>query len=244
MLIPLYDHNPTDRQPVVTYTIIALNVLSWLAIQGAGSSAMLTNSICYFGLVPADLVGLTQPGMGIRLSEDFVCRFDATPNYATLVTSMFMHGGWLHLIGNMWFLWIFGDNIENALGRIRFCLFYLICGLAAAGAQILSNPFEYAPMVGASGAISGVLGAYLFLHPRTRVKSLLFIGIFFWVMEVPAMVILGVYFVSQLLSVFSIFGSVNPNVAFLAHIGGFLAGFPLVYLMRKKQTKFVLKPRN
>lgn len=244
MLIPLYDHNPTDKQPIVTYCIIGLNVLTWLAVQGAGTDPMLVSSFCRFGLVSGDLLGLIRPGTAIQMSDQIICRFDGSPNITTMITSMFMHGGWLHIIGNMWFLWIFGDNVENALGRVRFVLFYILCGLAAAAAQMASDPSSVVPMVGASGAIGGIMGAYLYLHPRTRVKSLLFLGIFFWVMEVPAIVILCVWFAAQFLSLIPLFGSVDPHIAFWAHIGGFIAGLLLVLVLRKRKDQFSLKPRN
>lgn len=242
MLIPLYDHNPVDKTPIVTYALIAINVLVWVGIQGVGIEPALAKSICNFGLVSGDLLGRIPEGSGIRLTPTLACRFDGSPDLHTLITSMFMHGGWLHLIGNMWFLWIFGDNVENSLGRYRFLFFYLACGLAASMAQIATDLSSVVPMVGASGAIGGVMGAYIVLHPRTRVKSLLFLLFFVTVIEVPAVLILGIWFVTQLLSGLPELGSVNKGgVAFWAHIGGFAAGAGLVLLLKPKQQLLKLR---
>lgn len=243
MLIPLYDHNPVDKTPIVTYTLIALNVLVWVGLQGVGIDPMFAKSICQYGLVSGDLLGQIPAGTRIRLTPTLVCQLDGSPDPHTLITSMFMHGGWLHLIGNMWFLWIFGDNVENSLGRVKFLLFYLACGLAAAGTQIATDAGSVVPMVGASGAIGGVMGAYIVLHPRTRVKSLLFLVFFITVIEIPAVIILGIWFLMQLLSGLPELGSVSKGgVAFWAHIGGFVAGAGLVLLLKPKQK--ILKLRR
>ena len=235
MLIPLFDHNPVDRRPIVTYVIIGLNVAVWIFAQGAGMLSFLYDqTLCHFALVSGDLLGTIPPFSGIRISQTTVCWFDAEPNFYTLITHMFMHGGWLHIIGNMWYLWIFGDNIENALGRVRFVIFYLLCGLIAAGAQMATDVNSIVPMIGASGAISGVLGAYLVLHPRSRVKVLLF---FFMVIEVPALIVLGFYFLLQVFS--GVYGT-DDGIAYWAHIGGFVAGLALVKLMKKKEQTFTL----
>ena len=236
MLIPLYDHNPVDKTPVVTYGLIGLNVLAWLGLQGMGISPMFGDSICRFGLISADLLGSSA---GLR---PHYCPLDGSPDFHTLITSMFMHGGWLHLIGNMWFLWIFGDNVENALGRVKFVIFYLVCGLAASATQIATDAQSVVPMVGASGAIGGIMGAYIVLHPRARVKSLLFLLFFITVIEVPALVILGIWFLSQLISGLPQLGSASEGgVAFWAHIGGFVAGAGLIYLLKPKSQVFTLR---
>lgn len=242
MLIPLYDHNPVDKTPVVTYALIGLNVLTWVGLQGMGINPLFVESICRFGLVSGDLLGSIPAGSGIMLSETQVCRFDGSPDIHTLITSMFMHGGWLHLIGNMWFLWIFGDNVENAIGRVKFLIFYLVCGLAAAAAQIAIDTQSIVPMVGASGAIGGIMGAYIVLHPRARVKSLLFLLFFITVIEVPAMIILGIWFLSQLLSGLPQLGGMSDGgVAFWAHIGGFVAGAGLIFLLKPKTQVFTFR---
>ena len=155
------------------------------------------------------------------------------PNPVTPVTSMFLHGGWLHLFGNMMFLWVFGDNVEDSMGHVRFAAFYLFCGAVAALTQAFLNTHSEIPMVGASGAISGVLGAYLLLHPRATVRVLIFIGIIFWVAHVPAMLVLGFWFIAQLVSAAAAPANV-PGVAFWAHVGGFVAGMALVPLFKDK----------
>ncbi|MXZ44528.1 MAG: rhomboid family intramembrane serine protease [Gammaproteobacteria bacterium] len=235
MLIPIYDHNPVDRKPIVTYTIIGLNIAIWIFGQGAGMvSSLYARSICQFGLVSGDLLGLVSYGQLQGVGRGIACVFDGQPAYYTLITHMFLHGGWGHIFFNMLFLWIFGDNIENALGRVRFVIFYLLCGLVAAGAEMLTNLGSTVPMVGASGAISGVLGAYILLHPRARIRVLLF---FFIPIETPAVFILGSYFLIQLM--YGLFGGAD-NIAYWAHIGGFLAGLALVNFMKKREQKFTL----
>lgn len=236
MFFPIYDHNPVDRVPVVTYVIIGLNVAVWLFAQGAGIvPALYDRTLCHFALVSGDLLGLIPFGSWTSLESGAVCVFDGKPNFFTLITHMFMHGGWLHIIGNMWYLWIFGDNIENALGRIRFVIFYLLCGIVAAGAQMATDFDSVRPMIGASGAVCGVLGAYILLHPRSRIKVLLF---FFIVIEIPAVIVLGLYFAIQVY--FGLF-STDLGVAYWAHIGGFVVGLALVNLMKKKEQRFTLR---
>ncbi len=242
MLLPLHDHNPVDQRPVVTFALIGLNVLAWLGLQGAGFDPLFVESICRYGLVSADLLGSIDGGFRIRVSDTLVCQFDGSPDLYTLVTSMFMHGSWIHLIGNMWFLWIFGDNVENALGRVKFIAFYLVCGLIASATQITTDPGSVVPMVGASGAIGGVMGAYIVLHPRARVKALLFLVVFITVIEVPAVVILGIWFITQLVAGLPQLGSVSQGgTAFWAHIGGFVAGMALVFLLRPKGQTITLR---
>ena len=242
MLFPLHDENPVDKRPIVTYTLIGLNVIVWLAVQGAGTDPLLAISICKWGLTSGDLLSNIPAGTQIRLSEMHFCRFDASPDPLTLLTSMFMHGGWLHIIGNMWFLWIFGDNIENAMGRTRFAIFYVLCGLLAAFAQIATNLSSVVPMVGASGAVSGVMGAYIVLHPRARVRSFLFLGIFFMFIKVPAVVILGVWITIQLLSGLAVLGAADTGgIAFWAHLGGFAAGAALILLFKRREEKFTIQ---
>ncbi|MCA9620649.1 MAG: rhomboid family intramembrane serine protease, partial [Myxococcales bacterium] len=155
-MFPLRDENPTLRFPAVTIGLIVLNVLAWLVVQHGGEAAALGASLCDLGVIPGELTGRAV-GEAVRLSPELVCVVDATPAWYTPLTSIFLHGGWLHLLGNMWFLWIFGNNVEDSMGRVRFVAFYLLCGLAAVGAQVLSNPASPIPMVGASGAIGGVM---------------------------------------------------------------------------------------
>lgn len=226
-MIPIRDDNPVHHRAVVTLAIIALNVVAWLFIQGLGMHPALARSICRFGLVPGELLGTVDPGTMVPLGRGAACVIQDQAQWYTLLTSMFMHGGWFHLIGNMWFLMLFGDNVEDAMGPVRFALFYVLCGLAAAGAQMLANPSSPVPMVGASGAIGGVMGAYAFLFPRAPVHMLVFFGFFITRIVVPAFLMLGYWFLLQFL------GLLMPGdggVAFWAHIGGFLAGIGLLKL--------------
>lgn len=227
-MLPIRDENPTLRPPVVTYALIALNVGVWVLVQGMGAEPLLTRSICAYGLIPADLLG--HLGIGIP-AADGVCPAALTGGVLVPLSSMFLHGSWMHLIGNMWFLHVFGNNVEDVMGRGRFLLFYLLCGLAAAAAQTAAGPASLIPMVGASGAIGGVMGAYVALYPRAGVVTFVFLGIFARMMVIPAFVMLGYWFLLQLLS-----GAVAPTegggVAFWAHVGGFLGGLLLTPLFR------------
>ena len=241
-MIPISDQNPTLRTPVVTILILIALGASWVILQGAGlSNEALIQSVCDLGFVPGELTGLAQVGSGVPLGEfrgmPVWCVVDREPiNVWTPLTSMFLHGGWAHLLGNALYLWIFGNNIEDSLGRLRFPVFYVACGLVAAAAQAAVDPTSAVPMVGASGAISGVMGAYLVLYPRVRVNIL---PLPFWwlgIISVPAWVVLILWFGTQLLSGLPALlpartGSVG-GVAFWAHIGGFVAGMLLVKLMR------------
>ena len=226
-MIPYKDENPTVLAPIVTIGLIAVNVLAWLFVQGAGSGPALVASVCQLGMIPAELRRTASPGTTVPIGRGVVCVLD-TPHYATVLTSMFMHGGWFHIIGNMWFLWVFGNNIEDSMGHLRFVVFYLLCGVVAAGTQLLADPHSRLPMVGASGAVSGVLGAYILLYPRVRVHTLLTLGFFVTTVALPAYVMLGYWFVLQLL-----LGTVSRTtggVAVWAHVGGFVAGVVLIKL--------------
>jgi membrane associated rhomboid family serine protease len=215
-MFPLKDTQPSYTRPVVTIALIAINVLVFLFEFSLGPR---TNQafIEYFGLVP----------------DHF--------HISAIFTSMFLHAGWMHVLGNMWFLWIFGDNIEDLLGHGQFLLFYLLCGVAAAMAQVLMSPFSPVPMVGASGAIAGVMGAYLIKFPRARVLTLVFVLFFITTIEIPAPVMLAYWFIIQL---FSGLGSIatthisQGGTAFFAHVGGFLAGMLLIKLMRTNDRRY------
>jgi membrane associated rhomboid family serine protease len=234
-VIPISDENPTLRTPVVTYALLAALGAVWLLYQGAGFDAVrLAASVCNLGLVPGELTRLAQLGLAIPVAEGLYCAVDAEPiNWLTPVTSMFLHGGWQHLIGNALFLWVFGNNIEDSTGRFRYVVFYLLCGLAAAGAQMAVDPASPVPMVGASGAISGVMGAYLVLYPRVRVNMLFIFLIFIRIIPLPAWLVLIYWFGLQLLMGFS--DPVGGGVAVWAHIGGFVAGLVLIKLFERKQ---------
>ncbi len=229
-MFPYKDENPTVLPPIVTIGIIALNVLAWLFLQGAGNGADLAASVCQLGLIPGELLGTVPAGTHVPLGPGMACVIGA-PHYATVLTSMFMHGGWLHLIGNMWFLWVFGNNIEDSMGHARFVVFYLLCGVAAAAGQILVDTHARVPMVGASGAISGVLGAYIVLYPRVRVHTLIFLGFFVTTVALPAYVMLGYWFALQLLlGTAGAVGRAQGGIAVWAHVAGFLAGLALIRL--------------
>jgi membrane associated rhomboid family serine protease len=230
-VFPLYDENPHFLNPVVTWGLIAANVAVWLLVQGLGSDAALTRSVCELGLVPGELLQRVPPGTGIQLAPGVACVTSATPVWYTPLTSMFLHGGWMHLLGNMWFLWIFGNNVEDSMGHARFVLFYVLCGLAAAALQVASQPDSAVPMVGASGAIGGVMGAYIVLYPRVRIQAAVVLGFYVSRFAVPAGVMLGYWFLLQLLGGAFARGR-GGGVAFWAHVGGFVAGGLLVLLFR------------
>lgn len=206
-MFPIRDHNPSGRTPFVTLALIAVNVVVFLAYWFALSGdAQLGRFFLQWGLVPARI------GYG--------------EGYETFVTSMFLHGGWMHLLGNMLFLYIFGDNLEDEMGHFRFLVFYLISGLGAAGLQFAADPASMIPMVGASGAIAGVMGGYLLLFPKARVDVLIIFIVFFRVFPIPAWIMLGLWFGFQVFN-----GAVTPSdvggVAYWAHAGGFVAGLVL-----------------
>jgi len=228
-LFPLRDENPTLLTPYVTVAIIVLNVIVWIYLEGAGfSSDLLSRSICEYGMIPAEVTRHTGGHIGVLLGQGVGCRFGGL-TWQAVLTSMFLHGGWLHIIGNMWFLWLFGNNVEDTMGHIRYAIFYLLVGVAAAFAQVFSSPDSPIPTVGASGAISGVMGAYLVLYPRVRIQTLFLIFFFIRIIPVPAWLILLYWFALQVLS-----GATGPHagggVAFWAHVGGFIAGVLLVKL--------------
>lgn len=231
-MFPLYDENPIVRPPVITVLIITLNTLAWIFLQGWGHDTFLLRSICEYGLIPAELLGRLAPGELVPLGQQAACRIEGGAEL-TLLTSMFMHGSWLHIIGNMWFLWVFGDNVEDATGPLRFIIFYLCCGLAAAAAQVISNPQSMVPMVGASGAIGGVMGAYARLYPGAHVNTFIFLGFYMTTIAVPAWVMLGYWFALQVLSGLPTLGDTGGGVAFWAHVGGFVAGLVLIGPMHR-----------
>lgn len=231
-MFPYKDENPTLTTPVVTIALIALNVAAWVLIQGMGADPVLRDSVCRLGFVPGYLFGSIPAGAEIPLGRGVACLLGDVAPWATVLTSMFMHGGWLHLIGNVWFLWVFGNNIEDSTGPLRFLIFYLMCGAVAALTQAVASPFSAVPMVGASGAISGVMGGYIVLYPRVRVHMIIFLLIFITRIVVPAYLMLGYWFLLQLLSSVA---APEGGVAFLAHAGGFLAGMILVLVFRDRR---------
>lgn len=219
-MIPLKDDNPTRTFPFVNYTLIVACVLVFLWQVSLGKH--MQAAIYTYGLIPDVLLG------DARLPPELA----VVPAWATVFTSMFMHGGWMHLIGNMLYLWIFADNVEDRIGHGRFIVFYALCGIAAALAQALPDPDSQIPMVGASGAISGVLGAYLLMFPRAHVLVLIPLGPLSQLVRLPALLVLGLWFAMQLLS--EMFAPPGAGVAFRAHIGGFVAGLVLLPLFRRR----------
>ena len=223
-MIPLRDENPTRTVPVVNYTLIGLCVLAFLwqlTLGDAGGQ----RAIFSLGVIPAVLVG----------DEHLPPDIASVPPVLSVLTSMFLHGGWMHLIGNMLYLWIFGDNIEEAMGRLKYLVFYIGCGVIAALSQALPHPESTVPMIGASGAISGVLGAYLMLFPHARVLTLIPLGFASQLVRIPAVWVLLLWFVIQLLS--NSFGG-DSGVAFSAHVGGFIGGVVLVGLFKRRGVPF------
>ncbi len=234
-MIPIKDDNPQILFPFATLTIVFLNLASWIFLQGMGSGNGLAASVCQYGLISGELLGLVPAGTQLPLGAGVSCVIGDASSWYTTVTSMFMHGGWMHIIGNMWFLWIFGNNVEDSMGPSRFVLFYLLCGLAAAAFQVAADPASRIPMVGASGAIGGVMGAYILLYPRVHVHMLFILVFYVTTIAVPAFLMLGYWFLVQLLSGFSTYGSEGGGVAFWAHVGGFVAGVVLIFFFRDKQ---------
>jgi membrane associated rhomboid family serine protease len=233
-MFPYHDENETQRTPYVTYVLIALNVLVWLLVQGGGTAVPLARSVCELGLIPGELTASVPPGTRFPMGEGLVCLTDPGRQVHNLITSMFLHGSWMHLLGNMWFLWLFGNNIEDSMTRPRFVAFYLLSGLAAALAQVMADPSSAVPMVGASGAISGVMGAYLVLFPRVQVFTLLPLGFYITSIALPAWVMLIYWAALQFFGgITSIVGEQEGGVAFWAHLGGFVAGVVLVKLFEK-----------
>jgi rhomboid family protein len=234
-VFPYHDDNETQRTPIVTVVLIAACVLVWLLVQRGGAELALAASVCNYGLIPGELTLSLPPGSGFPMGERLACLVDPGREPEHLLTSMFLHGSWMHLLGNMWFLWLFGNNIEDSMTRPRYLAFYLLSGLAAAIAQVVANPMSEVPMVGASGAISGVMGAYLVLFPRVRVFTLIPLGFFMHSMALPAWAMLIYWMVLQVLGgIGSVFSERGGGVAFWAHVGGFVAGVVLVKIFERR----------
>src|SRR5436190_23978197 len=198
-MFPYRDDNPTLAKPVVTFLLIAANVAVWVLVQGMGAEPLLSKSVCELGLIPGELLGRLPDGYSIPMSSSSACVITGERSWFTPLTSMFLHGGWFHLIGNMWFLWLFGNNVEDSMGHVRYLAFYLLSGFAAAAVQTFMNPTSVLPMVGASGAISGIMGAYIVLYPRVLVHMLVVLVIFITSIVVPAYLMLVYWFLLQLL---------------------------------------------
>jgi len=251
-MFPLKDNIPNERFPLVTVVLIALNVIAYLlSIRNGGSligGPAATVSV-HYGAIPFELTHpgahcdlLSVPDASGHVSQGIGCQRGPTagaepPTWETALTSMFLHGGILHIAGNMLFLAIFGPNVEDSMGSLRFLAFYLAGGLVALGAEVLVGPGSVVPTLGASGAVAAVLGAYILLFPRARILTVVFIIFFFTVLELPALVLLGFWFAEQVL--FGALGQTNPvgssgGVAYFAHVGGFIFGLALVGVFAKR----------
>jgi membrane associated rhomboid family serine protease len=238
-MLPLRDNIPTRRTPYVTFALIAANILVYFLWQRGGLSLGDPDSAHYicnlqdWAAIPYEI---THPGDQVQIAQG--CAAPDAPTYLTLFTSMFMHGGLLHLGGNLLFLWIFGNNVEDAMGPVKFVLFYVLGGLAALALQTLIDPSSQIPTVGASGAIAGVLGGYILLFPKAKVVTVIFIVFFFTILELPALLVLGIWFLQQ--AVMGYFDLAQPagqggGVAYFAHIGGFVFGLLAVRLFASRQ---------
>ena len=235
-MFPYHDENETQRTPVVTIALIAITVFVWLFVQGAGATEPLAKSVCELGLIPGELTETVPPGTPFPMDDKLVCLTDPGRQTTNVLTSMFLHGSWMHLLGNMWFLWLFGNNVEDSMTRPRFVAFYLLSGLAAALAQVAAEPSSAVPMVGASGAISGVMGAYLLLFPRVRVYTIIPLGFFLQQIALPAWVMLIYWAFLQFAGgITSVVSEQSGGVAFWAHLGGFVAGVVLVKIFERPQ---------
>ena len=256
-MFPVKDNIPTDRFPVVTVTLIALNVIAYFLWQKGGLSFGDPSNPAYFdnlvryATIPFEI---THPGEQCvpatddtyTCSKAFGAQYDLPSTYVTVFTAMFMHGGLLHLGGNMLFLWIFGNNVEDSMGPVKFVLFYLLGGLAAMGLQTAVDPSSTVPSVGASGAVAAVLGGYLLLYPRARVLTLVFLFVFFTFIQIPAMFFLVIWFGQQL--IFGYLDYADPTgggggVAYFAHIGGFLFGLLTVRILATRYNPDYDRPR-
>jgi membrane associated rhomboid family serine protease len=273
-LIPLKDNIPTDRFPLITAAIIAINVFVFLFLQGASLSGeqVDTKTVTKYGAIPyrvthpgkkCDLARVRDTTTG-QVGDEVVCQgksdyraakqagalenIDNPPWYVTMFSSMFMHGGWLHIIFNMLFLWIFGNNVEDSMGRVRYVLFYLLGGLVAIAAQIAVSANSEVPTIGASGAIAAVLGGYLILYPRARVLTIVFLLFFFTFIEIPAVVMLGIWIFLQFLP--AVGQLATPDVAggggtaYWAHVGGFAFGMAVILLFAHRKSTRYEQPRD
>jgi len=240
-MIPLSDENPTLRTPQMTYLILGVTWASWVFLQGAGlDERTLAATVCNLGMVPGELTRQATVGSGVPIGPDLACVVDTDSlNVITPLTSMFLHGGWMHILGNSLYMWVFGNNVEDSMGHFRFLAFYLLCGLAAAAAHVALDPGSPVPTVGASGAISGVMGAYLLLYPHVRVKMLIPIVIYPWITHLRAWVVLlwwfGVQVLSGLPQLMALDRKVSGGVAVWAHVGGFVAGLVLIRFFEDRE---------
>ncbi|MFC1533309.1 rhomboid family intramembrane serine protease [Thermodesulfobacteriota bacterium] len=225
-MIPLKDENPSKTIPIINVSLIIVNISVYIyqffLIPGGAASLFLR-----LGCIPYEFTHFVDIDPPSQI-----------PVPLTVFTSMFMHGSWIHLIGNMLFLWIFGDNVEDKLGHLRYLIFYILCGVAASMLHIFMNLNSRLPSIGASGAIAGVMGAYIYLFPRARIKTLIIWFVFIQVIRIPAVLILGYWILIQILSGFAEFGvGSGSGIAWFAHVGGFIGGFILIIMMKRRKRK-------
>ena len=255
-MLPIKDYNPVTRQAIVVPILIAINAFMFFFVQptlrGGGQESSEVRQIRFVickAAIPYEVMH-GQRLADAQTTDRTTAVFGAVERsgcpgknvWLSILTSMFLHGGFLHIAGNMLFLWIFGNNVEDRLGRVRFLLFYLLCGLAATYAQAVVSPSSPQPMIGASGAIAGVLGAYIVMFPRARVRTL-FLFFFITIFDVPAVVLLGLWFAMQILQgVGSVTGRAGDQVAYMAHVGGFVAGVVLLYAFRPRREPTPMLP--
>lgn len=242
MLLPIGDDNQGRLStPFVVYVIVAINVFVFLVLQQATAGEAGAEFTYAYSVVPYEITHNVDLVAPVRVpGGPVIPQFPGpSPIWLTIFSSMFMHGGWMHILGNMLYLWIFGDNIEDNFGHTKFAIFYLVCGVAASFAQIFGDPNSLIPSLGASGAIAGVLGAYLIMFPKNRVRTLLPLGFLWTTIELPAVVVLGFWIVIQIFSQYTAsFGHTRSGgVAYLAHIGGFACGLVLCFLFRRKTAR-------
>jgi len=224
-MIPLKDDNPTSTKPIITYCLIAVCVFVFLI--ELSSTSYKTGTFFYsYGLIPSVLLGKLKLASNMHV----------IPAYMTIITSMFVHGSFMHLIGNMLYMWIFANNIEESLGKIKFLIFYLLCGVGAAMAQVFTDTNSQIPMVGASGAIGGILGAYLINYPKTKILVLIPFGFFSQIIKIKALYVLFFWFFMQFINS-ALTNSNGGGVAYSAHIGGFISGLILILSFNKKKKK-------
>lgn len=228
-MLPFKDNIPTERFPLITVVLIAVNIAVFLYELSLETVGRLDSFFFQYGMTPHDIThaALQDPR--------------SLPIYLTLVTSMFLHGGWLHIGGNMLYLWIFGNNVEDSMGRFRFVVFYLLCGILAGFAQIAIDASSQVPNIGASGAIAGVLGAYLLLFPRAKVTTLVFLVVFITVVQLPAVIVLLFWFLFQLFSGLLGLSGSSQDVAYFAHIGGFVTGLLTIKLFTLGKRRVHIK---
>jgi membrane associated rhomboid family serine protease len=228
-MFPLHDDNPRIGMPWATLGLIAANALVWFFVEALGFHKAVSHSICEFGMISGELLQRATPGTHFQLTADTICVLGDTPNWRTVFSSMFIHGGWFHLISNLWFLWVFGKNVESGMGSIRYLLFYFVAGATAAAIHIASNPESTIPAVGASGAIGAVMGAYLVLYPK--------VGVHLWIVftriVVPAYSMMAFWLFVQVVTFFTSIGQPG-DMPFWLHVGGFVAGLGFVFLFRNK----------